>query len=477
MSKKRLAATVVVLAIMVILNLLIARYYHIPVENKKIELKLDVLSDQGNTFELFYQEEGDAEFHPEKAVQWEYQTPGQVQEITFQLPAAATYVRLDFGMKAAESTVSNVALKYSRYERTLQKDVLLDTIRENDIAGVTSGDDSADGKAANGFRVDAKAGDPYLVWDTAGWELRSVVSGGSATLELVFKILMCVCIDLIFFVALAKAKELKSLPMELIHNRRLMFSLAKNDFKTKYAGSYLGIFWAFVQPIVTVLLYWFVFEKGLKAGGINTRAGITVPFVLWLVAGLVPWFFFQDVLNGATNALIEYNYLVKKVVFKISILPIIKMISALFVHGFFVVFMLILYTAMGYIPQPSWIQIIYYTVCTFMLTLGISYATCAIVIFFRDLSQIINIVLQVGTWMTPIMWNIQSVELHPILAGILKANPMYYVVEGYRQALITNEWVWDNPGGTIYFWIVVAGCFGIGSYVFKKLRVHFADVL
>lgn len=169
MSKKRLAATVVVLAIMVILNLLIARYYHIPVENKKIELKLDVLSDQRNAFELFYQEEGDTEFRPEKAVQWEYQTPGQVQEITFQLPAAATYVRLDFGMKAAESTVSNVALKYSSYERTLQKDVLLDTIRENDIAGVTSGDDSADGKVANGFRVDAKAGDPYLVWDAAGY--------------------------------------------------------------------------------------------------------------------------------------------------------------------------------------------------------------------------------------------------------------------------------------------------------------------
>ncbi|MCC8028966.1 MAG: hypothetical protein LIO75_04085, partial [Lachnospiraceae bacterium] len=66
------------------------------------------------------------------------------------------------------------------------------------------------------------------------------------------------------------------LPRELIENRKLILSLAKNDFKTKFAGSYLGIFWAFVQPIVTVVLYWFDFEKGLKAGGINTRAGITV---------------------------------------------------------------------------------------------------------------------------------------------------------------------------------------------------------
>ncbi len=101
-------------------------------------------------------------------------------------------------------------------------------------------------------------------------------------------------------------------------------SLAKNDFKTKYAGSYLGITWAFVQPIITVLVYWFVFQVGLRSGNIGN-----FPFVLWLVAGLVPWFFFQDTLNGGTNAHIESSYLVKKVVFKISVLPIVKAVSAL----------------------------------------------------------------------------------------------------------------------------------------------------
>ncbi len=110
---------------------------------------------------------------------------------------------------------------------------------------------------------------------------------------------------------------------------RLVLSLAKNDFKTKYAGSYLGIVWAFIQPIVTVFVYWFVFGLALRGG-----ADRGVPFVLWLVAGLVPWFFFQDALIGGTNSLLEYNYLVKKVVFNIRILPIVKVISALFVHAF-----------------------------------------------------------------------------------------------------------------------------------------------
>ena len=82
-------------------------------------------------------------------------------------------------------------------------------------------------------------------------------------------------------------KKIFPLPMELYQNRALIFSLAKNDFKTKYAGSYLGIVWAFIQPIITILVYWFVFSVGLRSGAVQEY-----PFVLYLVSGIVPWFFF-----------------------------------------------------------------------------------------------------------------------------------------------------------------------------------------
>ena len=80
---------------------------------------------------------------------------------------------------------------------------------------------------------------------------------------------------------------------ELYRNKALIWNLSKNDFKTKYAGSYLGIFWAFVQPVVTVLIYWFVFQVGFKSAPVKE-----VPFILWLVAGIVPWFFFSDMRIG-----------------------------------------------------------------------------------------------------------------------------------------------------------------------------------
>lgn len=271
---------------------------------------------------------------------------------------------------------------------------------------------------------------------------------------------------------MSKIKKALELPTEIFHNRKLVFSLAKNDFKTKYAGSYLGIVWAFVQPIVTILVYWFVFSVGLKAGNASNY-----PFVLYLISGIVPWFFFQDALNGGTNALLEYNYLVKKVVFKISILPMVKVISALFVHGFFVAFALIISSCYGYTPTLHTLQLIYYSFCTFMLALALSYATSAVVIFFRDLTQIINIFLQVGVWLTPIMWDLAMLEGHPLLMKLFKFNPMYYIVSGYRDSMLGRTWLTAHWKWRIYFWGVTIVLFALGTLIFKRLKPHFADVL
>lgn len=262
-------------------------------------------------------------------------------------------------------------------------------------------------------------------------------------------------------------------PKELILGRKLIWTLAKNDFKTKYAGSYLGIIWAFVQPVVTVLVYWFVF------GFVRQGSPKEVPFVLWLIAGLVPWFFFQDALVQSTNSLLEYNYLVKKVVFQISILPVVKIVAALFVHLFFAAFMLILFCCYGYYPDVYALQLLYYSFCALMLVLAMSYITSAVVIFFRDLTQIITIGLQIGVWMTPIMWDFQDMNLNPysLIARLLKLNPMFYITSGYRNALIDKEWFWQHPYQTLYFWGLTMVLFFAGTRLFKKLKVHFADVL
>ena len=266
-------------------------------------------------------------------------------------------------------------------------------------------------------------------------------------------------------------KQLMTIPSEFYQNRKLIWTLAKNDFRTKYAGSYLGIIWAFVQPVVTVMVYWFVF------GVVRQGAPKAVPFVLWLVCGLVPWFFFQEALVQSTNALIEYSYLVKKVVFKISILPLIKVIASLFVHIFFVAFTLVLFCCYGYFPDLYVIQLLYYSFCAFALVLSMAYITSAVVVFFRDLTHLITILLQIGIWMTPIMWDLNMLANHPLLMKVFKLNPMYYIVSGYRDTFLMKNWFWEHAGWTIYFWVFTILCFLFGGWVFKRLRIHFADVL
>ena len=257
-------------------------------------------------------------------------------------------------------------------------------------------------------------------------------------------------------------------------NRKLAYKLAGNDIRTRFAGSYLGVVWAFIQPIVTVLVYWFVFQVGFRSPNNGQY-----PFVLFLVSGIIPWFFFTEALSGGTNVLFEYSYLVKKVVFNIDILPLVKIVSALFVHAFFIVIALIILMFYGFMPSLYTLQLFYYIACTILLVMGIIFITASIMVFFRDIYQFVNIfVIQLGVWLTPIMWDAdQTLVNSPKLHTLFKLNPMYYIVDGFRDSLLYHRWVWEKGLWTLYFWCVtlVILLFGMGLY--KKLKVHFADVL
>lgn len=253
--------------------------------------------------------------------------------------------------------------------------------------------------------------------------------------------------------------------------RHLIWELSKADFKKKFVGSYFGALWMFVQPAVTVVIYYIVF--GVLRGDIVPQSE-EYPYLLWMLAGIVPWFFFSEALNGATNSLNEYSYLVKKVVFPVGILPAIKIVSAAFIHLIFLGILFVVYLVMGKTPNPYWLQVPYYSLGVLILSLGLSYLTSSIMVFFKDMGQIVNIILQFGVWVTPIMW---QYSLAGRFVPFLKLNPMFYVAEGMRGALLYGEWFWEQPGYTLYFWVFTLGIFAAGVAIFGRLRPHFADVL
>ena len=261
---------------------------------------------------------------------------------------------------------------------------------------------------------------------------------------------------------------------EIIDKRQIIGDLAKADFKKRFAGSYFGVAWMFIQPIVTVLIYFCIFQLGFKS--VPPIPG--VPYVLWLVPGIVPWFYFNEALNSGTNCLQEYHYLVKKVVFNVELLPVIKLVSCLIIHGIFVLIMIAMFFCYGRLPMLSWIQIIYYSFALSVLALGIIYITSAINVFFKDMAQIVNIVLQFGMWLTPIMWDPSMFPNKPAwLEPVLKINPVYYIVTGYRDSMLAGNYFWQRPGLTVYFWIITIIILIAGISIFRKLKPHFADVL
>lgn len=251
----------------------------------------------------------------------------------------------------------------------------------------------------------------------------------------------------------------------------MLISLALNDFKAKYAGSALGVVWGFISPVVTILIYWFVFEVAFKNG-----PKYDMPYVLWLVSGIVPWFFISESWGGATGVLIDYSYLVKKVVFRVELLPAVRILSAFFVHLFFVVLTFIINFACGNAPKLLDLQIIYYMVAAFAISYALGRITSTLTVFARDVSNMVGVFVQLGFWITPLFWDINDLG-NPVLETIIKINPFYYVTEGYRETFVQGIGFWEHPALTIYFWAVVAVLMVLGNVLFKKLRPHFADLI
>lgn len=452
-KKRRLTFGLIILVINVILICICNSIFH-----QNVGYGFNIRSDTSDKIQVFQAESLD-HFKEDNSIY--YNNINSIDPIYIQKTTNtnAQYIRVDFNeTQKSINKISDFTLSKGKNQHNIMKQIKDTLVLHNCTLNYED----------NIFIITTTGEDPYIIVALDKQMIDSVLNGNTKSLILMM-LIACIAVNFLIFLAYSFSKKSRFMK-DLFKNRKLILDLAKNDMKTKYAGSFFGVIWAFVQPVVTVLLYWFVFQVGLRSGDVGE-----VPFVLWLMCGLVPWFFFQDGINAITNCMIEYSYLVKKMVFQIDILPIVKMLSSLFIHIFFIAFMLFIFCLMGYLPTMTAVQIIYYVFCTIVLVLGIGYTTSVLVIFFKDLGQIIQIVLQIGMWMTPILWNIQMLPNQ--FLWIMKLNPMYYIVNGFREALIDKVWFWNQIDFTINFWLITIFIYALGIHIFKKLRPHLADVL
>lgn len=456
---KKTLKILLLIAILILANLFAVKLAYSGESN--IKLRIEVSHSVQESFQLFYSTSN--EFTEENSLYFSYD-PSLLEKMIIEVPLSEDYrhFRFDIGNTPANTVIKSVALTVGKVEIPMDLKQLFDGRNFEPTQYVLSED---------GLSLSFDHTDPYFLFEITKND-RDNVNNARLRSAMPVILLACGIVTAAIFVIVKKRASVYALVGTLLDNRNLIWNLSKNDFKTKYAGSALGIVWAFIQPLVTILVYWMVFQFGLR----SSSPVANTPFIVWLTAGMIPWMFFNEALMNATACFIEYSYLVKKVVFKISILPLVKIISSFFVHVVFLGFVTILCVIYGTIDGVEVIQLLYYMICLVVLVVGLSFITSAFNVFLKDFGQIISIILQVGMWATPILW--PSTIVPQQFQFILKINPIFYIVEGYRDAFTCNGvWFWDKGFQTFFFWGVAVMFFVIGASVFKRMKNHFADVL
>lgn len=249
-----------------------------------------------------------------------------------------------------------------------------------------------------------------------------------------------------------------------------LLAMSKNELRSRYSNNYGGVAWAFLQPLGTIVVLWFVFSVGFRSAPVMGH-----PFGLWLSVGIIGWFFVAEAISVMTNAITSQSFLVKKVVFNPYLIPLSSLMVAFALHLVFVGIVMVGCIAYGYYPNVHWFGMIYYLFCGVVLTLGIGYFTSSVAVFFPDIGQIVGVFLQFGFWLTPVFWSLDILPQKYLV--YFELNPVGYIIQGYRDSLLDGVWFFEKLylGGV--FWAIGLGMLFLGVVTFGKLKNSFADVL
>jgi lipopolysaccharide transport system permease protein len=252
---------------------------------------------------------------------------------------------------------------------------------------------------------------------------------------------------------------------------RLIINMFKMNLKDKYLGSFLGIAWVVIQPLIVLGMYTFIFGFVFKAR--LPGADTTFSYAIWLLSGLVPYLAISESLTNGTNCVLTNSSLVKNVIFKTETLPFAASLIAFvpFLAGMGFLFILLLIDK----NYPTWHLLLLIPVVSIHLILlaGLGLFLGSTAVFIRDLRQIIPTVTLIILFFTPILY---PIEIMPrLIRRITFLNPFYQVVKPYRDILVYHsipDW-----GGLLYLLFIAIALMILGLIYFRKLKGYFEMAL
>ena len=249
----------------------------------------------------------------------------------------------------------------------------------------------------------------------------------------------------------------------LYNYRELLKSNVKKEIRGKYKGSFLGVLWSFLNPLLQVLVYAIVFPYIMRIKTPN--------YLQYLIVGIIPWTFFTTVLNQGMIAVRMNAGIIKKVYFPREILPISVALSGL-VNFFISCIIILLFCIFGGLGV-SWHLVLLpiFAIIQFFLTLGIVLALSAINIYIKDIEYIVQFFINMMFYGTPILY---SAELFPErIRWVLYLNPLTEIIDAYRDIFMYHKLPELLP--TLYLLGITVVLFFIGLAIFRKLEKGFAE--
>lgn len=263
-------------------------------------------------------------------------------------------------------------------------------------------------------------------------------------------------------------KSAKAILSELKSSLYLIFRLATYETRSNNSMQYLGFLWEFVTPLLQIGVYWFVFGFGIRSG----RPIDGVPFLPWLVAGIVVWFFIASAITSTARSVYSKIGMVSKMSFPISTIPAYVLLALFYRHVALVGVSFILMWAFGFPMGLHSLWFIYLAISALALLYSLALITSALTTIVRDIQNLLQSMMRMLMYLTPIFW------VPPAkLANILQINPLYYLVEGYRSMFLGTDWLATNWAYGLYYWAIVFVLFFVGSMIHLRFRRHFIDYI
>ncbi|MGA2916320.1 MAG: ABC transporter permease [Sedimentisphaerales bacterium] len=252
--------------------------------------------------------------------------------------------------------------------------------------------------------------------------------------------------------------------------RSIIIAMTIREIQSRYAGTLGGLLWSVINPLMMILVYWFVFSVGFKI-----RPAGNIPFIVVFLCGLIPWLTFSETLATSANALNANVHLVTKTVFPTEILPLVYLLASLITHCIMLIILFIVLLINKISLSVYNFQFLYYLFALSIFSLGLSWIISAANVFWKDVGHSLGVILNIWFWFTPIVWPIEMIPQE--YRYVVKLNPVYYVIEGFQSSFIYHAPIWHNYRLGIYFWAVCISILAAGAFTFKKLKPEFAEVL